>query len=184
MDETHPADGTAAVTAAMWLALGLLLVPSPKHGSPSQPDALPVTLDLVAVALRTGLPLPAAMRLAVHGTDDDAARGLDRVAALLQLGAGPAEAWSAADGHPELVPVARIARRSSTSGVRLAAAFEELAVELRRDHAAAAEARAARAGVWAIAPLGLCFLPAFVCLGVVPVVVGIARTAFTGFGTP
>ena len=25
-----------------------------------------------------------------------------------------------------------------------------------------------RAGVWVLAPLGACFLPAFVCLGVVP----------------
>jgi hypothetical protein len=33
-----------------------------------------------------------------------------------------------------------------------------------------------------MAPLGLCFLPAFVCLGVVPVVLGIARTAFVRLG--
>ncbi|MDQ3055153.1 MAG: type II secretion system protein F, partial [Actinomycetota bacterium] len=38
--------------------------------------------------------------------------------------------------------------------------------------------RAQRAGVALMAPLGLCFLPAFVCLGVVPVVVGIASRVF------
>ena len=32
-----------------------------------------------------------------------------------------------------------------------------------------------RAGVLVSGPLGLCFLPAFVCLGIVPVVVGLAR---------
>ena len=37
-----------------------------------------------------------------------------------------------------------------------------------------------RAGVLAAAPLGLCFLPSFVCLGIVPIVVGIARGVFTG----
>jgi hypothetical protein len=31
--------------------------------------------------------------------------------------------------------------------------------------------------VLAIAPLAACFLPAFVCLGVVPVVVGVAQSA-------
>ena len=31
-----------------------------------------------------------------------------------------------------------------------------------------------KAGVWVLAPLGVCFLPAFVCLGVVPLVLGIA----------
>ena len=35
-----------------------------------------------------------------------------------------------------------------------------------------------RAGVWVLAPLGLCFLPAFVCLGVVPLVLGIAGQVF------
>jgi hypothetical protein len=35
-----------------------------------------------------------------------------------------------------------------------------------------------RAGVWVLAPLGLCFLPAFLCLGVVPLVLGIAADVF------
>ena len=38
----------------------------------------------------------------------------------------------------------------------------------------AAEARAQRAGVLIAAPLGLCFLPAFLVLGVAPVVIGLA----------
>ena len=38
----------------------------------------------------------------------------------------------------------------------------------------AAEQAARRVGVLAVAPLGLCFLPAFVLLGVVPVVIGLA----------
>jgi pilus assembly protein TadC len=35
-------------------------------------------------------------------------------------------------------------------------------------------ARAERVGVWTLLPLGCCFLPAFVCLGVLPVVLGVA----------
>jgi hypothetical protein len=31
-----------------------------------------------------------------------------------------------------------------------------------------------------MAPLGLCFLPAFACLGVLPVIVGIARGVLNG----
>ena len=41
-------------------------------------------------------------------------------------------------------------------------------------HAAAAD----RAGVLIAGPLGLCFLPAFVCLGIVPVVAGLAGDIF------
>ena len=35
-----------------------------------------------------------------------------------------------------------------------------------------------RAGIWVLAPLGVCFLPAFLCLGVVPLVLGIAGDVF------
>ena len=32
----------------------------------------------------------------------------------------------------------------------------------------------ARNMVWSLLPLGCCFLPAFVCLGVIPVIIGVA----------
>jgi pilus assembly protein TadC len=42
----------------------------------------------------------------------------------------------------------------------------------------AAEAAAQRAGVLIVLPLGVCFLPAFVAVGLVPVIVAILRDAF------
>ncbi|MDT4946717.1 MAG: hypothetical protein QOH14_3450 [Pseudonocardiales bacterium] len=153
---------------------------------PRAPDTeLPLTLDLIAAALRGGKPVPDALLLAApaHGAapGKDAAPGhgaapdiLGQVAGLLRLGADPAEAWRIAAADPQLADLAHVARRSSTSGIRLAGALELLAVDLRADLRASAEARAQRAGVLAMAPLGLCFLPAFVCLGVTPVIVGIA----------
>ena len=39
-----------------------------------------------------------------------------------------------------------------------------------------------RASVLVAGPLGLCFLPAFVCLGVLPVVVGLADGMLPGSG--
>jgi len=44
----------------------------------------------------------------------------------------------------------------------------------------AAWAAAERAGVLVTGPLGLCFLPAFLCLGVVPVVLGLAGSVLPG----
>ena len=49
-----------------------------------------------------------------------------------------------------------------------------MAADVRAEYRSAAEQAARRVGVLAVAPLGLCFLPAFVLLGVVPVVVGLA----------
>ena len=50
----------------------------------------------------------------------------------------------------------------------------------RQDAGHAAVAAAERAGVLIAGPLGLCFLPAFVCLGIVPVVAGLAGDIFGG----
>jgi hypothetical protein len=35
-------------------------------------------------------------------------------------------------------------------------------------------------GIWTLLPLGLCFLPAFICLGVVPVVAGVGGQVLSG----
>jgi hypothetical protein len=103
---------------------------------------------------------------------------LTQVAGLLRLGADPVEAWRAVADDEVLAPVAHAACRSADSGIRLAGGMEQVAADVRAQVRATAEARAHRAGVLAMAPLGLCFLPAFVCIGVVPVVVGIARGVF------
>ncbi len=48
-----------------------------------------------------------------------------------------------------------------------------LADELRAARGAECEAAARRAGVLVVLPLGLCFLPAFVLAGLVPIVLSV-----------
>jgi pilus assembly protein TadC len=142
--------------------------------------ALPLVLDLVAAALRSGRPLADALALAAPAGRPEVTRALDRVAALSRLGADPEHAWAAVPRDGPLTEVARVAVRSAASGLKLAAGLERLAAELRSERATAATVRAHRAAVLAMAPLAACFLPSFVCLGIVPVVVGVARNAFAG----
>jgi pilus assembly protein TadC len=52
-------------------------------------------------------------------------------------------------------------------------ALGRLADDLRAARAARAEAGAQRLGVLVVLPLGLCFLPAFLLTGVVPVIVAV-----------
>ena len=99
---------------------------------------------------------------------------MSRVGRLLRLGAEPAAAWSGLDSIPGMWQVAAAGRRCAHSGARLAAVLVEVAADLRTQHRARAVARAERTGVWALLPLGCCFLPAFVCLGVLPVMLGVA----------
>ncbi|HET6877605.1 MAG TPA: type II secretion system F family protein [Jatrophihabitans sp.] len=141
--------------------------------------SLALALDLCAAALRAGRPLPDALLAAAPAAEQPTGTQLRRVAGLLRLGADPQRAWAAVAAEPDtvLAPLAAAAVRSASSGIRAAAAFERLAEQIRAESSAAATTRAYRAGVLALAPLGACFLPSFVCLGIVPVIVGIAHSA-------
>jgi Flp pilus assembly protein TadB len=169
-----PAAGAvAAVTACPLVVLAVRRLPTGERRR-GLPTALPLALDLAAAALRAGQTPDIALALAAPAAGGTVSADLLRVAGLLRLGAAPEEAWRVVAARAELEPVAAAARRSSSSGIRLAGAFEEAAADLRQRIRAAAEARAARSGVAAMGPLALCFLPAFVCVGIVPAVVGIA----------
>lgn len=88
------------------------------------------------------------------------------------FGAAPEDAWSAALRDQHWAPVARAVIRAHHSGAALTDVLSRAAGDLRRDLHTRAQAAAARASVKAVLPLGLCFLPAFLLVGVVPVVAG------------
>lgn len=150
------------------------------------PLAAAAALDVLASCLGAGLELAEAARVAAGCAPAELAAALRHSADLLTLGAEPVVAWAspAQDGGDEragevIRGLFRLARRSASSGTALADGIAELAIEERNrvthDIAAAGE----RAGVLIAGPLGVCFLPAFICLGVVPVVAGLARGAFS-----
>jgi pilus assembly protein TadC len=125
------------------------------------------------VCLRAGMPLVAALETVAEALPGPFSADLRVVAGLQRLGAAPAAAWADLALDADLAPVARAVARSAESGSRLAAAFERLAADRRAALASAGLARARTAGVVAMAPLGLCFLPAFVCLGIAPIVLSL-----------
>jgi Flp pilus assembly protein TadB len=134
---------------------------------------LPLTLDLLGVCLRAGMPLVAALETVAEALPGPFSDDLRVVAGLQRLGAAPATAWAELNSDADLASVARAVARSAESGSRLAAAFDRLAADRRSALASAGLSRARSAGVVAMAPLGLCFLPAFVCLGIVPIVLSV-----------
>jgi pilus assembly protein TadC len=165
---------------AVWLLVPTLVART--NPAVIQVARVPLVLDLVATVLRTGQPVPAALDWGAEVADAVLAGELRKAGALLRLGASAADAWSSLAADPRLRPVSVVAIRSADSGIRLAAAFSALATELRADAVTAATARANRAGIWVLAPLGLCFLPSFVCLGVAPVIAGIGAELLSGGG--
>ncbi|OFE08915.1 type II secretion system F family protein [Rhodococcus sp. 1139] len=145
---------------------------------PDKPDPLAVaaSLDLLGACLRAGLPFSAAITAMASTAPKPMADSLRRVADLLALGADPDAAWSEAALDPDTEALARMARRSARSGSSLSSSMAELAERSRGDAEDLAAAAAERAGVLISGPLGLCFLPAFIALGIVPVVIGLATT--------
>lgn len=137
---------------------------------------LPVAVDLLAACLRGGAPWHDAVTAVADAVGGPLGKELQAVSAQIRLGADPAEAWLALAEEPTLAPLARTATRAASTGAALAPTLSRLARDQRRVARSAAAARARAAGIRALAPLGLCFLPAFVLLGVVPAVAGIAST--------
>ncbi|MEV6432779.1 type II secretion system F family protein [Nocardia sp. NPDC051463] len=163
------------------------LVRAPGRRGGDDPLAVASVFDLLAACLRAGLPMAGAARAVAPGAPVVLGAALVRAADLLALGADAATAWERAavdvvgrQGAAAVESLARMARRSARSGASLAAAIGELAQQHRGAVEDMAAARAERAGVMISGPLGLCFLPAFICLGIVPVVIGLAGRVLDG----
>jgi Flp pilus assembly protein TadB len=169
--------GPLGALVAVPLAAGAALLARRVAGRerPEAPDPLTVAggWDLLAACLRSGLPVPLAVRAIAEHVPTSAAEELNRVADRLALGADPATAWDVPEASP-VHPLARAARRSAHTGASLASVAEATAAEIRAAARDLAAARGQRAGVLITGPLGLCFLPAFLALGVAPVVIGLA----------
>jgi Flp pilus assembly protein TadB len=163
-----------AVAGVAWLVASRLLRGSPRASRNGDEFGLAAGWDLLAACLRSGLPVPTAVRAIAGQLPRDVGQVLATTADLLALGADPVAAWAPALVHPATAELARGARRTARSGTALATVAAGLATNIRQTASDAAEARAQRAGVAITLPLGLCFLPAFVCLGVLPVVAGLA----------
>lgn len=132
---------------------------------------LPGALDLVVAALQVGRPPVTALALAGEATRDPLGAELAVVAERLAVTADPETVWNALSDDPGLGQVARAFRRAIRSGMPVAEIISGTADELRRERGARLRERSQRVGVRTAAPLGLCFLPAFFLIGIVPTVV-------------
>ncbi|MGF7234327.1 MAG: type II secretion system F family protein [Frankia sp.] len=140
---------------------------------------LPIGLDLVAASLEAGAPPARALAIVGEALGGPIGDELAIVANSLWLGASPAEACRrlladhGAGASPPLRALARALGRADESGSRLATSLRAIANSQRADAHTRAIEHARRIGVYAVAPLGLCFLPAFILVGITPIVAGI-----------
>lgn len=137
---------------------------------------LPQACDLLAVCLESGLPLRSAAEVISDALAGPLGECMAEVVAKVRLGVDESRAWSELGrAEPALAVLGREVARTVGSGVALSRTLRSLGVDARRDAAAAAEVRARRVGVRSVLPLMVCFLPAFLLLGVVPIIGGVAQ---------
>ncbi|WP_158702218.1 type II secretion system F family protein [Kitasatospora sp. MMS16-BH015] len=135
---------------------------------------LPLTAELLAACLGSSSSPAAAAAAVAASVGSPMRERLTATAAELSLGAPPELCWERlGEDCPPLAPMARCLVRTSISGAPPATPLTGLAQAQRATARRAAHARVRRAGVLATAPLGVCFLPAFVLIGVTPVVMGL-----------
>ncbi|WP_343071892.1 type II secretion system F family protein [Brevibacterium renqingii] len=136
-------------------------------------DQLAFDLDLVAICLTSGLPIPVALALTAEATGDRS--GLQRIGRAMTIGGRKL----AEDDR--LLPVLEVFEFSEHTGVGPAPLIESVAKELRDSSRRRQQEAAAALGVRLVLPLGVCILPAFLLLSVVPVVISLLSDLGTVF---
>ncbi|WP_055710360.1 type II secretion system F family protein, partial [Streptomyces puniciscabiei] len=135
---------------------------------------LPLAADLLAACIAAGAGPVIAAQAVGEALDGPVGQALARGAAEVRLGGEPADAWRGLAELPGAAALARLLERADESGLPAAEPAARLASDARAQWARTATARARRAAVLISAPVGLCFLPAFIAVGVLPVVIGLA----------
>lgn len=133
---------------------------------------LPHLVGLLAEALRAGQAPAQAVEAVTAALPGPASRRLAPIAGQLRMGVDPTTAWEALAGDEDLAPLGRAVVRALTVGAPILTSVERLADGLAAGARSEVEDRARAVGVRAAVPLGLCLLPSFVVLGIVPLVAG------------
>lgn len=161
-----------AGAVAVWVIVGRAESPGSRRTREALRRELPVLVDLLADALDAGLSIGQALSVVTAALPGAAADTLAGPRARLDLGEPAELVWHELAGHPQLRPLGRALARSQVSGAAVATSMRLLADDLAERARVEVEMQARSVGVRAALPLGLCLLPAFVLLGVVPMVAG------------
>lgn len=144
------------------------------RGAPEGLRDTAMMLELVAAMLDAGSGIGRALDLVSASAAARYSDALRPVVAALAIGADWETAWrSSAVRLPEVLELRDALGFAALTGAPSSAILYAQAARLRRERFRAAEKRAASLGVKLVVPLGLCSLPAFICLGVVPVLLAL-----------
>lgn len=143
-----------------------------RGGQTANPAELASDIDVFAACLDAGLDTRDSAEIVARVAARPHRQAWFSAVALLGVGVPPERAFSAMEGIEGLNELANLATVSARSGSAFSAGCVRIADILRADAADYRTAAAERAGVMIALPLATCFLPAFMILGLAPVIVG------------
>ena len=140
-------------------------------------EQLPEALDLLVSALNAGAPTRVAVAEVAAVSPAATRQVLEAVASHIRIGRSEAEAWLELAGDPALARVwgapARDLARNASSGAAVVEVLRVHAAQARDERRGDVEKQARTVGIRSVLPLMTCFLPAFVLVGVVPIIAGL-----------
>ena len=168
------------VGVVVWIASGRLRAPSAKDVTETIHREAPGAFDLIVSCLKAGLPLRGAVETIAGVYTGPLAERFERIRQGISVGMSDAEAWESLRDDEVLSGLARDVARAAQWGTALGDVFDQHSADLRRDYRTDAVARARAVGVKSVVPLSVCYLPAFMLVGVVPVIAGGVMSALFG----
>lgn len=135
---------------------------------------LPLAADLLTACLEAGAGPRKAAEAVGRSLGGPIGERLSQTAAELRLGGEPAAAWGRMGALPGARGLARALEHAGTTGAPAVEPVSRLAADCRAEQGRQADKRVQHASVLATAPLGACYLPAFLLIGVAPVMLGLA----------
>lgn len=179
-----------AVVASLAIAGAVLLYgrTDARHSSygavkPSSRLHIVLVLEMLAVAIRQGASITHALESVAAVIDEELSVSVNTVTAALHRGVGWSQAWvTVCNKHTVTGISCMILRDSLEASWRLGASplprIEAVVAQLDAQERNHIESDAARLTVRLLLPTALCFLPAFVLLGVIPCIAAFAQGIF------
>ncbi|MGH3496076.1 MAG: type II secretion system F family protein [Nocardioidaceae bacterium] len=147
-----------------------------RHATQAMLRDLPLAVDLVVGCLEAGRPPQAALATVGSALAGPLGARMVAISAKLDLGADPLRVWRDVGSDPVLAPMGRSFARAAQSGAAVATTLQRCAQDVRSQQRWRRQNVARSVGVWSAGPLGLCFLPAFMVVGIVPTIVAVFST--------
>ena len=163
--------GLAFLLAGRWVSVSMIRASQRRWDEDGSEDTA-LVCDLIAAALDAGASIPRALECLGRCSDREE---LSLVSKRLTVGLEWELAWE--DCPEQYLEVAEVLREAWMRGAAVDEQLRRFGATARKKRLTDARAGAEELGVRLVVPLGLLMLPAFICLGVVPVLITLAHSA-------